>query len=99
MVIGVCTRWTLLAEEWPTTEIANRGSLSNFLDSLPVSFFSGLGVAVSILDEQTASLIGVAISASLLPPAVDAGMSIVTMYLLTCFQLTFAFHDHFVHIL
>lgn len=52
----------------------SRGSLQNFYVSLPVAFFSGLGVAVSILDEQTSSLVGVAISASLLPPAVDAGI-------------------------
>ena len=63
MVIGACTGWTSLAEKWPTAEMANRGNLSNFLVALPVAFFSGLGVAVSILDEQTASLVGVAISA------------------------------------
>ena len=40
---------------------------------LPIAFFSGLGVAVSLLDEQTNSLVGVAISASLLPPAVNCG--------------------------
>jgi uncharacterized hydrophobic protein (TIGR00271 family) len=74
MVIGACTGWTTLAEKWPTAEMANRGNLSNFLIALPVAFFSGLGVAVSILDEQTASLVGVAISASLLPPVVDAGI-------------------------
>jgi hypothetical protein len=39
-----------------------------------VAFFSGLGVAVSLLDEQTNSLVGVAISASLLPPAVNCGI-------------------------
>lgn len=40
----------------------------------PIAFFSGLGVALSILDDQTSSLVGVAISASLLPPAVNCGM-------------------------
>lgn len=39
-----------------------------------MAFFSGLGVAVSLLDEQTNSLVGVAISASLLPPAVNCGI-------------------------
>jgi hypothetical protein len=33
-----------------------------------------LGVALSVLDDQTSSLVGVAISASLLPPAVNCGM-------------------------
>jgi hypothetical protein len=39
-----------------------------------VAFFSGLGVAVSLMDDQMSSLVGVAISASLLPPAVNAGI-------------------------
>jgi len=42
--------------------------------ALPIAFFSGLGVAVSLLDDQTSSLVGVAISASLLPPAVNASI-------------------------
>lgn len=74
MTIASCTGWTKLAEDWPTQEMASRGEFQNFLVSLPIAFFSGLGVAVSILDEQTSSLVGVAISASLLPPAVDAGI-------------------------
>jgi Domain of unknown function (DUF389) len=44
------------------------------LVGLPIAFFSGLGVAVSLLDDQFSSLVGVAISASLLPPAVNAGI-------------------------
>ena len=36
--------------------------------------FTNTGVALSILDDQTSSLVGVAISASLLPPAVNCGM-------------------------
>lgn len=74
MVIACCTGPTALADDWPTYEMASRGSEQNFLVALPVAFFSGLGVAVSLLDEQTASLVGVAISASLLPPAVNAGI-------------------------
>ena len=44
------------------------------LAGIPIAFFSGLGVALSVLDDQTSSLVGVAISASLLPPAVNCGM-------------------------
>lgn len=51
-----------------------RGARQTFYVALPVAFLSGLGVAVSLLDEQTSSLVGVAISASLLPPAVNAGI-------------------------
>jgi uncharacterized membrane protein len=95
MVIGACTGWTTLAEKWPTAEMANRGNLSNFLIALPVAFFSGLGVAVSILDEQTASLVGVAISALLLPPAVDAGVSIMKC-ILESVLVGCSYHFHFV---
>jgi uncharacterized membrane protein len=74
MVIGAIAGPTGLADDWPTSEMSTRGQLDNFLVALPVAFFSGLGVAVSLLDDQTNSLVGVAISASLLPPAVNAGI-------------------------
>ena len=51
-----------------------------FRAHLQVAFFSGLGVAVSLLDEQTSSLVGVAISASLLPPAVNSGLLFVAWF-------------------
>lgn len=73
-IIGLITGPTQLANDWPTAEMATRGTWSNFLVGLPVAFFSGLGVAVGLLDENTSSLVGVAISASLLPPAVNAGI-------------------------
>jgi uncharacterized membrane protein len=63
-----------ISETWPTSEMYGRGTMTNFWVGFPIAFFSGLGVAVSLLDEQTSSLVGVAISASLLPPAVNAGM-------------------------
>lgn len=58
-----------MAEEWPTQEMLSRGTRTTFLCGFPIAFFSGLGVALSVLDDQTSSLVGVAISASLLPPA------------------------------
>ena len=64
----------LFTKHWPTHEMTGRTRMSNFYIGIPIAFFSGLGVAVSILDEQTSSLVGVAISASLLPPAINAGM-------------------------
>ena len=64
-----------MAEDWPMDEMRKRASLQTFWVALfPVAFFSGLGVPVSFLDDQTASLVGVAISASLLPPPVNAGI-------------------------
>lgn len=72
-LIGLCTGMTGMAEGWPNSEQVTRCTWQNFFVGLPIAFFSGLGVAVSLLDEQTNSLVGVAISASLLPPAVNCG--------------------------
>jgi uncharacterized hydrophobic protein (TIGR00271 family) len=73
-ILALCCGPTNLSDDWPTQEMVVRGQLQNFYVALPVAFFSGFGVAVSLLDEQTSSLVGVAISASLLPPAVNAGI-------------------------
>ena len=67
-------------EEWPTDEMISRTEMKNFYIGIPIAFASGLGVAVSVLDEQTSSLVGVAISASLLPPAINAGMIWTTYF-------------------
>ena len=74
MLLASITGPTEISDSWPTQEMLGRGTKQNFLIALPVAFFSGLGVAVSVLDDQTSSLVGVAISASLLPPAVNAGI-------------------------
>lgn len=74
VVVAACMLPFEVAQDWPTSEMYNRGTPTNFWVGFPVAFFSGLGVAVSVLDDQTNSLVGVAISASLLPPAVNAGM-------------------------
>jgi len=74
LIIGICTCWTDMAEDWPTQEMLSRGTRTTFLAGIPIAFFSGLGVALSVLDDSTSSLVGVAISASLLPPAVNCGM-------------------------
>jgi uncharacterized hydrophobic protein (TIGR00271 family) len=74
VVVGAMSGAAGLADTWPTPEMAGRGTLTNFYVGLPIAFFSGLGVAVALLDEHFSSLVGVAISASLLPPAVNAGI-------------------------
>ena len=73
-LIGLVTGPTSLSDDWPTPEMESRGDVVNLYIAFPVAFFSGLGVAVSILDDNTSSLVGVAISASLLPPAVNTGI-------------------------
>ena len=51
-------------------KVALRFRIFALVYQLPFSV--GLGVAVSVLDDHTSSLVGVAISASLLPPAVSS---------------------------
>ena len=59
---------------WPTNEMAGRGTTVGIITGILIATPSGVGVALSILSDNTSSLVGVAISASLLPPAVNAGM-------------------------
>jgi len=78
IIIGLATFWTPMAElSWPTVEMYNRCTRQSFLAGIPTAFFSGMGVALSVLDDQTSSLVGVAISASLLPPAVNSGILLI----------------------
>ena len=54
--------------------MAGRGTVVGIFTGIAIATPSGVGVALSILSDNTSSLVGVAISASLLPPAVNAGM-------------------------
>ncbi|XP_071118022.1 uncharacterized protein [Haliotis cracherodii] len=62
------------SDSWPTPEMASRGVHRSLAVGLLIAIPSGAGVALSILGGNAGSLVGVAISASLLPPAVNAGM-------------------------
>lgn len=57
---------------WPTDMMRERGLVRVFWVGTLVAFPSGCAVAISILSGNDASLVGVAISVSLLPPAVNA---------------------------
>ena len=59
----------------PTDEMASRGTPEGLLIGIFIALPSGVGVALSVLGNNTTSLVGVAISASLLPPAVNTGLS------------------------
>mmetsp|Transcript_8325 Transcript_8325/g.10855 ORF Transcript_8325/g.10855 Transcript_8325/m.10855 type:complete len:494 (+) Transcript_8325:152-1633(+) len=59
---------------WPVPEMSSRGQPESLVYGLLVAFFSGIGVALSVLGNNTTSLVGVAISASLLPPVVNTGI-------------------------
>lgn len=58
----------------PTTEMQSRGKLRVLWVGMLIALPSGAGVALSILGGNASSLVGVAISASLLPPCVNAGL-------------------------
>lgn len=59
----------------PTDEMVSRGEDATVLASGSViAFVSGLGVALAALGDYMGTIVGVAISASLLPPAVNSGM-------------------------
>ncbi|XP_005099576.1 uncharacterized protein LOC101851953 isoform X2 [Aplysia californica] len=62
------------SDSWPTFEMSSRGSLRSLPVGVLIAIPSGAGVALSILGGKVGSLVGVAISASLLPPAVNAGL-------------------------
>lgn len=55
-----------------TSEMLSRCEIHSLLVGIYIAIPSGAAVAISILGEKTGSLIGVAISASLLPPAVNS---------------------------
>lgn len=59
---------------WPSEFMESRGDPIALLVGLAIAIPSGLGVALSITGANTSGLVGVAISASLLPPAVNAGL-------------------------
>ena len=83
LLLGLFTGFTDLAQEtWPTNEMEIRGEATGLLTGLAVAIPSGAGVCLSILGGNTSSLVGVAISASLLPPAVNAGICFMYAILL-----------------
>ncbi|GFU41877.1 uncharacterized protein NPIL_389212 [Nephila pilipes] len=62
------------SKEWPNSEMISRGQERSLWVGVLIALPSGAGVALSILGGNAGCLVGVAISASLLPPAVNAGI-------------------------
>lgn len=73
-----CDGWTFITpvQNWFTI-VNYRGVPRGLWVGVFIALPSGIGVALSVLGGNSGSLIGVAISASLLPPAVNA-VSIIT---------------------
>lgn len=65
-----------------TEEMLSRCELHSLYVGIVTALFSGAAAAIGILGGNTGSLIGVAISASLLPPAVNSGLlwALATLY-------------------
>lgn len=57
-----------------TPEMASRTELHSVVVGIFIAMVSGAAVAIAVLSENFGSLVGVAISASLLPPAVNTGL-------------------------
>jgi len=72
-----------IGDQWPTQEMWIRASPSSVYIGIAIAIPSGIGVALSVLGNNTSSLVGVAISASLLPPAVNTGMLLAMASLLS----------------
>ncbi|CAG2066383.1 unnamed protein product, partial [Timema podura] len=58
--------------DWPTMEMTSRGEFQGLWVGAVVAIASGAAVSIAILGDNTSSLVGVAISVSLLPTAVNA---------------------------
>ncbi|CAF1032963.1 unnamed protein product [Adineta ricciae] len=67
------TKWGS-STSFPTAEMRSRGDIKRLWVGVLIALPSGAGVALSVLGGNTGSLVGVAISASLLPPAVNCGL-------------------------
>lgn len=59
---------------WLKDEMVARGQLRSLWVGVLIALPSGAGVALSVLGGNVGSLVGVAISASLLPPVVNSGL-------------------------
>merc|ERR1712228_1156564 len=77
--------------DWPTEQMSSRGTPEGLADGAFIAAASGVGVALSVLDDYLSTVVGVAISASLLPPAVNCGMlfsfSLIRMIIHIGFQI------------
>ncbi|XP_050311686.1 uncharacterized protein LOC126747220 [Anthonomus grandis grandis] len=60
--------------DWPTYQMYSGGQFRALWVGTIIALLSGAAVALGILSDNIASLVGVAISTSLMPPAVNAGL-------------------------
>eukprot|EP01130_Rhizamoeba_saxonica_P017732 TRINITY_DN8661_c0_g1_i1.p1 TRINITY_DN8661_c0_g1~~TRINITY_DN8661_c0_g1_i1.p1 ORF type:complete len:367 (+),score=59.79 TRINITY_DN8661_c0_g1_i1:23-1123(+) len=77
LVLGLCFAPFGNDFEWPTQQMADRGTTAGLVLGAAIALPSGVGVALSVTGGVVNSLVGVAISAALLPPIVNSGMNFV----------------------
>lgn len=86
--IGLCTGLGVgfFDQPVPTAEMIDRGQLRSLWVNTVIAMLSGAGIAIALLRDNTGSLVGVAISASLMPPAVNAGLlwAMAFVFYMTC---------------
>ncbi|CAF1216105.1 unnamed protein product [Adineta ricciae] len=77
-IFGLCSTWSETkwggSDSFPTDEMRSRGDYRRLWFGALVAIASGAAAALSVLGGNFGSLVGVAISASLLPPAVNTGL-------------------------
>jgi hypothetical protein len=59
---------------WPSQEMLSRGDVYGLISGVFIAIPSGMATALSTLGKNSSGMVGVAISLSLLPPAVNASM-------------------------
>lgn len=94
VIICLCT--DKYGSDWqPTSEMMSRGDVYNLGSGCLGAVLSGAAVAIAILSRNFASLVGVAISISLMPPAVNAGLlwSLATIYYIKDYSSQNRFHE------
>nr|CAD7264618.1 unnamed protein product [Timema shepardi] len=69
-----CTESPWGTGNWPTEAMIDRGMARSLWVGVLWALPSGTGVAIAVLQASTGPLVGVAISASLLPPVVNCGV-------------------------
>jgi len=55
----------------------NRATPSSFYSGITIAFLTGMGVALTVFDDTMSKLVGVAVSASIIPPAVNSGLLLI----------------------
>lgn len=92
------TKWGS-STSFPTPEMKARGHFARLSVGGLIAVPSGAGVALSVLGGNAGSLVGVAISASLLPPAVNSGLLLGYSLLTAALPSLFGRHSNETYVL